>query len=463
VRSLLALAIALSACGPKTIWTGRTADRLHRVDVMRDGGLDFVMIDGKRRAAYRGVAGWSIALARDHIAFAAKVGARWLVVHDGRMSRETWDGIGALRLTDDDRLVYIAHRAGGWHVVAGDRVGPRVDAILDTTLTLAGTHVAYVAQLGSHTHAVVDGKLGPAFDGIGQLSLDADGRYAYAARRGLDAFVVTAAGTGARCDGVAMLTLGPRGHVAYVATLGDDQHVAVDGNLGPTIDAVSHLIFRDDGEHVAWIGRLGDSDILVLDDKPLGTWPHRRAAKLAFRPTVANRAGSGLAYVAPTDHGEQVVVDGTLGPIYDEIRTPIWSKDGRLAYAARRGAQWLIVADDRELPAGDSVGDPVFAGHRLAFAGQRGNRGFVTVDDQTFTYDFVFEDTVAFSADGRRWGAVAGDRAREQLFIVIDGAREVLVTVRELYSAVASGGDDSTLRRWTQAELERPATPGSRR
>jgi len=67
----------------------------------------------------------------------------------------------------------------------------------------------------------------------------------------------------------------------------------------------------------------------------------------------------------------------------------------------------------------------------------------------------VFEDTVAFSADGTRWGAVAGDRTREQLFIVINGARRVPVAVRELYSAVASGGDEATLRTWTQAELDR--------
>jgi hypothetical protein len=465
VRNPLALVVALGAlacgCGPTLIWTGRTADRMHRVDVMRDGGLDFVLIDGKRRAAYRGVAGWSIATAGDHVAFAARIGRRWVVIHDGAMSAK-WDGIGELQLSADNRLVYIAERGGGWHVVTGTAAGPRVDAVLRGTLTIAGSHVAYVAVVGSKTHVVIDGVRGEPFDGIGQLSLTAEGRSAYAARRGLDAYAVVGGVLDPRCDGVALLTLGPRGRVAYAASLGDASHLVLDGVIGATVDSVKDIVFRDDGAHVAWISRVGSLDVLALDDAPIAAWPARRGSKLAFRPTAAGRQGPGLAYVLTTEHGEQLVVDGTHGPLFDEVRTPVWSRDGRIAYAARRGARWLIVDGDREHDAGDAVGDPVFAGKRIAFAGRRGTRGYVVVDGITFPFDLVFEDSVAFSADGARWGAVAGDRAREQLFIVIDGTRRVPVAVRELYSAVASGGDESTLRRWTEAELER-ATPESRR
>jgi hypothetical protein len=463
VRSWIALLVALACgCGPTLVWTGRTADRMHRIDVMRDGGLDFVMIDGKRRAAYRGVAGWSIATAGDHIAFAARIVDHWVVVHDGAISRHTWDGIGELQLTADNRLVYVAERAGGWHVVAGTAVGPRVDAVMRGTLTIAGSHVAYVAQLGARTHAVVDGRLGDAFDGVGQLSLTADGRHAYAARRALDAFAIVDGQPGPRCDGVSRLTLGPRGRVAYSAALGDETHLVLDGEIGATVDSVRNIVFRDDGAHVAWISRVGTLDVLALDDAPIAAWPARRTSKLAFRPTAAGGQRVGLAYVMTTESGEHVVVDGTPGPLFDEVRTPVWSNDGRIAYAARRGTRWLVVDGARELDAGDGVGDPVFAGKRLAYAGRRGARGYVTVDGTTFPFDLVFEDSIAFSADGSRWGAVAGDRGREQLFIVIDGTRKIPVTVRELYSAVASGGDESTLRRWTQAELDR-ATPESRR
>ncbi|HEY5947196.1 MAG TPA: hypothetical protein VIV40_16950 [Kofleriaceae bacterium] len=460
MRSVVAIVLVALACGcgPKLVWTGRTLDRQHTIDVMRDGGLDYVIVDGQRRAAYKGVAGWSIALAANHLAFAARIGSEWVVIHDGKLARDKWQAIGQLRLGDRDQLVYVAQRADGWHVVTARGVGPRVDAVLQGTLTIAGAHVAYVAQLDGRSHVVVDDHVEPAFDGIGQLALDADGHYVYAARRQLDAYVIANGVLGQRCDGVAQLQLGPRGHVVYVATLGDEQHIVIDGELGATVDSIRHVLFRDDGAHVAWIGRMGSLDVLALDDTPVAAWPARREAKLAFRPSSAAGEGSGLAYVMTSEHGEQVVVDATTGPLYDEVRTPVWSRDGRLAYAARRGTTWLIVADGRELPAADSVGDPVLAGTRIAYAARRGTSSFVVVDGQPYMFDLVFDDTVAFSADGTRWGAVAGDRAREQLFIVIDGKRRIPVAVRELYSAAASGAGESTLRDWTRAELDKPTT-----
>jgi hypothetical protein len=468
-HSLVALALVLAcSCGPTVVWSGRTPDRVHRVDVIRDRDLDFVVVDGKRRAAYRGVAGWSIALAREHIAFAARVAGRWVVVHDGVISRDQWDGIGELRLGLDGKLVYVALRDGGWYVVVDGARGPRVDSVLAKTLRIAGNHVAYVAKRGATVHAVVDGRIGPAFDGIGQISLDGDGRYAYAARKALDAHVVVNGSVGPRSGGVSLLELGPQGHVAYVATFGDEQRLVRDGVIGPAVESIRSLHFRDDGKHVAWVGRLEGLDVIAIDDAPIAAWSEGRPAKLAFRPSVlaADPTHVGLAFVMPVDGGERLVLDDVTGPLFDEVRAPVWSRDGRMAYAARRGTRWKIVVDDQELDAGDTVGDPVFSGSRMAYAGRRGKSSYVAVDGRTFTFDLVFEDTVAFSADGTRWGAVAGDRTREQLFIVIDGTRRVPVAVRELYSAVASGGGETTLREWTQAELDRPVppvTPAARR
>jgi hypothetical protein len=475
--ALLALALAAAGCGPTLIWSGRTPDRLHDVRVVRDSGLDYVVVDGQRRAAYHGVAGWSVALAPDHIAFAARVGARWTIVHDGRIGRETWDGIGELRLAADGSLVYIAQRGRSWYVVARDGhgghdlLGPAVDAVLAGTLRIAGNHIAYVGQRGPKVHAVVDGQLGPAYDGIGQLSLAADGRIAYAARINLEAHAVIDGAVGPACDGIAQLQLGPYGHSAYVATFGDETRLVIDGEPGAAVESIRDIVFRDDGAHVAWLGRMGKLDVLALDDHPVATWPARRAAKIAFRPTsvpaspagqgavAAGVAGVGLAYVQTTEQplaGEQLVIDGAVGPIYDEVHAPVWAPDGHVAYAARRGRQWLIVDGIRELDAGDAVGDPVFAGTRMGYAGRRGKTSYVAVDGREYPYDLVFVDTVLFSADGARWGAVAGDRTREQLFLVIDGARRIPVAVHELYSAVASGSGEWTLRDWLQAELDRP-------
>jgi hypothetical protein len=125
-----------------------------------------------------------------------------------------------------------------------------------------------------------------------------------------------------------------------------------------------------------------------------------------------------------------------------------------VVYAARRGATWLVVDGKVERDAGTAVGDPVVAARRIAFGGRRGKRAYVAVDGKTFTYDLVFTDTVAFSRDGKRWGAIVGDLAKEQLYIVVDGTRQIPVDVKELYSGVASGNDHALVE-WTRAELER--------
>jgi len=448
VRRILLLLALACGCGPSLVWTGRTPDRLHAVTVTRTSGLDFVAVDGQRRAAYRGIAGWSIALARHHIAFAARVDGRWVIVRDGHVEPERWDGIGALQFTDTGTLVCLVERAGGWHVVTNGVVGPRHDAILAGTLRTSGSHVAYVAQQANRSRVIVDAVPQELFDGISQLVLRPDGRTAYVARRGLDMHAVIDGHVGPARERVSMVELGPRGRSAYAASFGDEARIVIDGELGPAVDSIRLIRFSDDGTRVAWLGRLGTLDVLALDDKPVAAWPSRREPKFAFRPGT-----SSLAYVASTPNGERVIVDNVAGPIFDEVRTPVWGPNG-VVYAALRAGKWIIVDGGRELDAGDAVGDPVVTSTRLAYGGRRGKSAYVAVDGKTFTFDLVFADTIAFSRDGRRWAAVVGDRTRERLYIVVDGRQRVPVDVHELYSSVASGKDDALVA-WTRAELER--------
>jgi hypothetical protein len=246
--------------------------------VRRDGGLDYVVVDGKQRAAYRGIAGWSVAIAHDHIAFAARNDKWWFVVRDGHTDRERWSGIGELRLAENGKVVYSAERAGGWHVVQDGVVGPRHDAILANTLRIAGGHVAYVAQERNRSRVVVDGKLQDAFDGIGQLVLRGRPRLVYRAARSRHARRdrrCRGAGTRARLDD----RPGPPGRRVYAATFGDATRLVNDGELGPTVDSIRHIEFV--GERVAWLGRLGKLDVLALDDTPS---PHgRRVASRSSR------------------------------------------------------------------------------------------------------------------------------------------------------------------------------------
>src|SRR5204863_8186242 len=118
VRLALALGVLAAGCGPAVIWSGHTADRRHQVEVVERSGLRYVIVDGQRRAASHGGAGWSIALAGEHIAFAARVDDRWTVVTDGRAGQR-WDQIGGIELTAAGTPVYAAARDGAWYVVVG--------------------------------------------------------------------------------------------------------------------------------------------------------------------------------------------------------------------------------------------------------------------------------------------------------------------------------------------------------
>jgi hypothetical protein len=468
------LGALVAGCGPAVLWSGYTPDRRQRVEVIEDGSRQFVTIDGRRAAGYRAIAAWSMAFSADgrHIAYAARTNGHWAVVHQGRPG-PAWDGIGEIVLSSSGRLAYAAERDGSWRVIVDGQAGPRFDAILAGTLRFSrdGRRSAYVGRDRRGVRAVVDGRAGPRFDGIGQLAISEDGaRVAYAARRGDDAHVVVDGVIGPPWRAVSALALSPTGgRVAHGAFDGRDWRVIVDGEPGAAVDAVYAILFRADGRHVAWVAGVDDVDVVVLDGEPVAAEARIRPETLAFAPVGAAMPDTrpGLACVVPTPGGgERVVIDGTPGPVYDQIDRPVWSADGRrLGHAARRGDVWLAVVDGRELPGGSRVTAPVFSpdGRRVAYLARRGSAWFVVVDGRDHRFDLVLEDTLAFSRDSRSWSVIAGDLARKRLFFAVDGARRVPLALRELYSAAARespGGPASdppsnVLRAWSEAEANR--------
>ncbi|MDB4952663.1 MAG: hypothetical protein JWO36_232 [Myxococcales bacterium] len=465
------LAFNFAGCGPALIWSGRTPDRQHRVEVIEDGGLQYVAIDGERRAAYHGIAGHSIALSPGHLAFAARLGAHWTVVYDGKPS-DSWDAIGALVMTRSGELAYAAERDRGWYVVIDGHPGPRFDAIVAGTLQVGhdAAGFAYVGESAGRVTAVIGGKQGPTFDGIGQLVLDG-GHHAYAARRALEAYVIVDGVTGPPWSAVSKLALA-NGHVAYAASDGTDWRVIVDGEPGPTVDRVSEIVLSKDGAHHAWIASVAAQDVLALDDVPIIAAPKLRARGVVFSPRA-----SSLAYVEPAlPRGERVVVVGptvdngthrtehTEGAVFDEVGTPTFSPDGqRLAYAAVRGKTWLMIVDGVEHAGGTHVGDPVFSAdsRHVAYVARRGNRSVAVIDDREHRFDLAFEDSIVFSADAKRWAVVAGDLERERMFISVDGRTEIPLRTVDIYSAATQSPitlgppKDNVLRRWAQAEVDR--------
>jgi hypothetical protein len=450
----------LVGCAPTVLWSGHTTDRHVRIDVVEDGGLQYVVVNGRRHAAYRGVAGWSIATADpDHVAFAAELAGKWVVVHDGHTS-EKWDAIGAIVLSRTGRLAYAAERSGGWHVVVEGKASARYDAIVAGTLQFSadGRHVAFINEIAGRSQCVVDGIADPYFDGIGSFFFGDDGHYAYAARNGDDAFVVHDRSIGRAHTRVTQLVVAGAHH-AYAVWDETAWRVVVDGQPGAAVDRVRRILFSSDGAQVAWVGRIGETDVLSLDGVPIAGGPRIREDALAFSSTGI------VAYVRPTATGrEEVVVGDKAGPSFDAVGVPVWSSTGNLAYAATRSGATMLVVDDRVIEVKGTIeAKPIFSpkGDRLAYVVRRGKASFLVVDGRETEFDFTFADTLAFSTDSSRWAVIGGDLKKEQLFFAIEGRGRVRLETREIYSAAAQQPDDPArlLRDWTTAEANRASAP----
>jgi hypothetical protein len=453
----IVLVLVLAGCGPTLVYSGHTPDRAHRIEVMKQGDAQFVIVDGVRTGGYRGVAVNSLTFSANsaHVAFAARRGDRWIVATNDRAG-EAYDGIGEIVVADDGRVAYAAERAGRWSVVLDGHPGPAFDAILATTLQLDHHHLVYVARSGHDVHAVIDNVQGAAFDGIGQLVVG--DHVAYAGRRGPRAIAVVDQTEAPPCAAIAHLTVAG-GRVAYAAFDDTTWRVVVDGEPGPAVAAVHSIVL--DATHVAYLARAEGHEIVVVDGTPIAAADHERSLVLTSR---------GLSYVESTDDGEHLIVNGQSGASYDEVGVPAFAGD-RVAYAARRDRDWFVVIDGTETRIGSFASAPVFShdGKHVGFTGRDAHGRFAMIDSRRVRFDLVVDDTFAFARDDRAWSVIAGDLEREQMFFATDripgiAIERVPLPAVELYSAAAKrdslgllASPDDTLVRWSEAEATRRA------
>jgi hypothetical protein len=452
----LVLLAALAGCLPNVVWSGHSADRRHRLEVVRESGRQRVVVDGAGRGVYAAVAVGSVASVGSRFVFAARTGAAWIVVDPGRPSPR-WDGIGEIAV-HGRRTAYVAERAGRWHVVVDGEVGPGWDAVLAHTLRFSptGDRVAYVARDAAGIRVVVGTDAGPAWDGVAQLTFSADGAHvAYVARGGeksTGAQVVVDATVGPRYLEVDRLTLDGK-RAVYRARAATGWHV-IAGAPSPAYLRVREIATR--GGHVAWIAEDGDGDLVACDGAVVARGLDGTARGVAIA------RGCDVVFAVERDGGVHVHRGGS-DQRYDEVGRFVVGAEARVAFAARRGATWYLVDDGRLHVAGTYAGDPVFSadGTRLAYVAREGRRWVAIVDGRAFRFDVIVDDTLAFSRDGRRWAVIGGDLAREQMFFAVDGTRRVPLAAEELYSAVqrnvatAAADPGAVLRAWAAAEADK--------
>lgn len=247
--------------------------------------------------------------------------------------------------------------------------------------------------------------------------------------------------------GTQPLLFSPDGRrLAYVARDADGWHMVVGSAPGPAYDRIGtqgfvggvftwwpgSMVFSPDSSRLAYIGGQSDpyKSVVVVDGREL-PWSDG-AGHIVF-----SADGSRLACVTceATEGGlvSRVVVDGAAGPQYDGIDggSITLSQDGRhVAYLARKGDKWLVVADGKDgheydeiLSCPPMVTCPLTidrAGKPVAYVVRKASKWVAVVHGkEQAEYDYIRE--LAIGPEAKRVAYVA-DTGRRSL--VVDNGRE---------------------------------------
>ncbi len=340
------------------------------------------------------------------LAFTAKKGGRWYVVLDGKR-RGAYDGVAGLRWTPDGReLTYAVRQGWKWRLVIGDQSGPEFDEVVGPYWSRDGKRVAYEGRAGSRWSFVLDGRVGAAFDWTmhGSLLFSPDGTScAYLAGQRDRTFAVVDGRRGAGSDAIRSLTYSPDGkQVAYVALRGKRQAFVLGNDVLAEADQVS-LLGLEEGPRYVTVER--GAHYYVRGDRKEGPFEEIR---------VEGEYPRGPILPLARKNREWLVMEGEPpGPGYDEISRVTYLR-GRDAFAfcGRRGERSRLVVGGREEPTYDAIGQvlPSSDGSQVAYAARSGEEWFPVIRGERMgnSCDRIWE--LRFSPDGRRlhWGAQCG-------------------------------------------------------
>ena len=350
-----------------------SADSRHLAYAARRGDHWRIVVDGREQQPFDGIGALRYSPDSAHLVYAAQRGRRWHVVVDAKVGPAFDALLGDSLLFGGVRFAYAGSRGTGYHAVVDGAVGPRFDGIAGLTFSEGGAHVGYLGRRGALAfavidgvtsagytaidsfalaangrsgylvrdhgswHAIVDGVAGPGWDLARGLAFSSDGAHvAYVARRGQgDTRVVLDGVEGTSYTGIRPATLVfPRGNAqpTFVAQR-DFAFFAVHGGVeGPLFDDVHLPVHSADGAHFAYVGRLSDRDVAVIDGVE-----HQR--ETAISDLVLAPHGGKAAYVARRGANVTVTVDGREHT-FDLVL------DGTLVFDAT-GAHWGCVAGVR--------------------------------------------------------------------------------------------------------------------
>jgi len=149
-------------------------------------------------------------------------------------------------------------------------------------------------------------------------------------------------------------------HLAYVAVPPGTSHfVAVlDGKEGKPYELIGRLVFSPDGKRLAYSARISSSppkSCLVVDGRECPPFCSQIIDEtLRFSPDSKR-----IAWVACTDEGQKLVLDGVEGKPWFSVSSPVFSPDSKhiayIATPAEMGTQFVVLDGKPTQPAVEGV------------------------------------------------------------------------------------------------------------
>jgi hypothetical protein len=140
-------------------------------------------------------------------------------------------------------------------------------------------------------------------------------------------------------------------------------------------------VLSHDGSHIAFIVPRGSKFVVIADGKESAEYDEIDSDSLQFS------ASGRVAFVARNGDRHHAVIDGQVGPPFDEIFIKFSPDGNHVAYIVRLGQQQYVIFDTKRGTGYDDVFCLVFSddSQHLAYVARRGGRNLFVVDGQEST------------------------------------------------------------------------------
>ncbi len=366
--------------------------------------------------------------AGDHVAWVGAQDGKWTVIQDGKQQGGTYKDVQYLTLSPDGlHLHFFGKLNDGWvHVFDGSETARGFASVTAISLQPQGGSFAYGACIRKNScQLVVNDK--PALDEYEYISpprYSDDGKHlGFCASRKKESLIVVDgrdAGPQVGYHDPNQWGFDKTGRLYSAVSTNFKWTYLVGDTMGPMYDVISPIAFSPDGQHLAFAGAhvhtgFGKQKMdatVIFDGRPgqaydgsglVGVWTSVVFGTVAIPPMGVQKMQADLfgasspvfspdgklAYAARSGKGNVVVMVGKeAGPALDELLSPILfsSNAQHSAYVGARGDSFLEVRDNqpgKTFPLGARIGVVDWAvvsadGTRVAYQLVRGGVDFMT-------------------------------------------------------------------------------------